>query len=225
MRRASVSDVMTRDVVTVHPDTSFTEIVRLMEERRISGVPVLHPDGRILGVISESDLLAKERFKSPDPVPVHRFESGLQRRERERAEAVNAAELMSTPARTVTQNVSIVEAARLMANTRCNRLPVVDRDGQLVGIISRGDLLRLFLRPDEEIRDEVTNEVLQHYLWQDINLLRVEVQDGVVHLTGILDRRSLVPVAVNLALAVEGVVRVIEDLDYEQDDTLDRKPN
>ena len=223
MRRASVSDVMTRDVVTVRPDTPFTEIVRLMETRRISGVPVLHPDGHVLGVVSESDLLAKERFKSPDPA--HRFESGLQLRERDRAEAVKAAELMTTPARTVTQDVSIVEAARLMADTRCNRLPVVDRDGRLVGVVSRGDLLRLFLRPDEEIRDEVTNDVLQHYLWQDINLLRVEVHDGVVHLSGILDRRSLIPVAINLASAVEGVARVVEDLGYEQDDTFDRKPN
>src|SRR4051794_18233410 len=109
MRRATVNDVMTRNVVTVQPDTPFTEIIRVMTEHRVSGVPVVLPPGRVLGVISESDLLAKERFKSEEVPVVHHFESRGQQRERDRAEAINAAGLMSVPALTVPQETPIIE--------------------------------------------------------------------------------------------------------------------
>lgn len=213
MRRATVSDVMTRKVVTVQLDTPFTEIVRVLTEQRVSGVPVMHPAGRVIGVISESDLLTKERFKSVQAPVVHRFEGRGRQRERDKAEAINAAGLMSAPALTVPQDTPVIEASRLMAIHHRNRLPVVDRGGRLVGIVTRGDLLRVFLRPDEEIRNEVIREVLQRCLWQDTDQLKVEVHDGVVQLSGTLDQDDLIPLALRLTSAVEGVARVIDDLD------------
>ncbi|GAA3194276.1 CBS domain-containing protein [Actinocorallia longicatena] len=221
MRRTTVGDVMTRDVARVLPDTAFMEIVKLLAERRISGVPVIHPvDGRPLGVISETDLLAKEEYKSPELDRPSPAETWLRRRQRDKAEAFRAADLMTAPAVTVTLETTVIEAACLMDFHGYNRLPVVDRRGRLAGIVARSDLLKVFLRPDAEIREEISREVLEYYLRQDLNLLTVRVRDGVVELDGQVDRRSLIPVAVRLASAVEGVTRVVENMTFV-DDTAD----
>jgi CBS domain-containing protein len=214
-----VGDVMTCEVVTVSPDTPFFEIVRTLAENNISGVPVVGPDHRVLGVVSESDLLRKEEFKSPleDSKPL--FETRTHRDIRERAEGNIAAEIMSTPAITVGQATTVVEAARLMAQRKHTRLPVIDRDGHLVGIVTRSDLLKVFVRSDEEIRDEIAGEVIRRYLWQDVTLVHVDVKDGVVTLRGRLDLKSLVPIAERLASSVEGVVGVVNDLEFDHDDT------
>jgi Predicted signal-transduction protein containing cAMP-binding and CBS domains len=126
---------------------------------------------------------------------------------------------MNTPAIAVTPTTTVVEAARLLAMRGFKRLPVVDQDERLVGIITRRDLLRVFLRTDKDIRDEVVGEVLRHYLWQDVELLQIDVSDGVVVLKGRLDLKSLIPIAVRLTSAVEGVVRVVDDLTFDRDDT------
>lgn len=219
MRRAMVGDVMTSEVVSVSPDTPFFELVRTLTENKISGVPVVGPDQRVLGVVSESDLLRKEEFKSPleDSTPL--FETRTHRDVRERAEGSIAAEVMSTPAITVGQATTVVEAARLMAQRNHTRLPVIDRDGRLCGIVTRSDLLKVFVRPDEEIRDEIAAEVIRRYLWQDATLVQVDVKDGVVTLSGRLDLKSLIPIAERLASSVEGVVRVVNELDFDHDDT------
>ena len=219
MRRALVSDVMTREVVTFEPDTTFLTIVRTLAEHGISGAPVLGPDGRVLGVVSETDVLRKEEFKSSLEDNPSRFESRRRHEARERAEGGTAAEIMSTPAITLTLGSTAIEAARLLALRGINRLPVLTPDGHLAGIVSRGDLMRVFLRSDEEIGDEVRNEVLTYHLWQDIKRVQVDVKDGVVTLKGTLTVRSLIPIAVRLTSAVEGVVRVVNDLDYDHDDT------
>jgi CBS-domain-containing membrane protein len=174
----------------------------------------------VLGVISEGDLLRKEEFKSPVEDVPPRFESRFRREVRERAAGSTTAEIMNSPAVTVTRDTPVVEAARLMAMRGYKRLPVVDRDDQLAGIVTRGDLLRVFLRSDEEIRDEIVAEVIRHYLWQDTRLVMVDVKDGVVTLCGRLDRKSLIPIAVRLTSAVEGVTRVVDELTYENDDTI-----
>jgi CBS domain-containing protein len=219
MRRATVSDVLTNDVITVRPETPFNEIARILTLRGISGVPVLGADDRVLGVVSENDLLRKEEFKSPAEDVPRFFETPRHRRSREQAEGTTAAEVMNTPAVAVTPTTTVVEASRLLAMRSFKRLPVVDQDERLVGIVTRRDLLRVFLRSDEDIRDEVVGEVLRHYLWQDVRFLQVDVCDGVVVLKGRLDAKSLIPIAVRLTSAVEGVVRVVDELTFELDDT------
>jgi CBS domain-containing protein len=219
MRRATVSDVMTREVVTFRPDTPFIDIVRTLSERNISGAPVIGPDGRVLGIVSETDALRKEEYKSPGEDSPPRFESRHHREVRQRAAGDTAAEIMSSPAVCVPMETTVVEAARLMAQRKVNRLPVLEPGGRLAGIVTRSDLLRVFLRSDEAIRDEVVGDVLRRYLWQDVKLVEVDVKDGVVTLRGALDLRSLIPTAVRLTSAVEGVVRVVDELSYDQDDT------
>jgi CBS-domain-containing membrane protein len=220
MRRTLVTDVMTRDAVTVGPATTYAEILKTLRGKGISGVPVVGPDGRVMGVVSESDLLRKEEFKSPlEDAPLN-FESPAHQERRRRAEADTAYDLMSTPAITLGPASTVIEAARLMAMHHVTRLPVVDHRGLLMGIVSRGDLLKAFNRPDEEIRDEVTRDVVHRYLWQDATLVQVDVKDGVVTLRGRLDVRSLIPIAERLTSVVEGVVRVVNELEYETDDTM-----
>lgn len=222
MRRATVGDVMTSQVITIRPDTRFNEILKTLATNKISGVPVVGPEQRVLGVVSESDLLRKEEFKSPTEDSPSRFETPAHREKRERAEGDIATEIMTTPAVTVEKATTVVEAARLMDQHKHTRLPVVDGDGRLVGIVTRADLLKVFVRSDEQIRDEVTRDVVHRYLWQDVTLIEVDVKDGVVTLRGRVDLKSLLPITERLALAVEGVVRVVNELDYDYDDTTSR---
>lgn len=218
MRRAKVKDVMTRDVVSFTPDTPFHEVAQTLATHGISGAPVIGTDGRVVGVVSEADVLRKEEFKSStDQRPW--FESRQRREARERAEGSTAAEIMSSPAICVQQDGTVLEAARLMAQRGVKRLPILAPDRTLAGIVTRGDLMRVFLRSDDQIRDEVVNEVMRRCLWQDVNLVQVDVKEGVVTLRGTLDVRSLIPIAVRLTSAVEGVVQVVDELTYDQDDT------
>lgn len=218
MRRALVKDVMTRKVVSFRPDTPFHEIAQTLARRGISGAPVLGTDGRVVGVVSETDVLRKEEFKSPDSETPH-FEDRRRREARERAAGGTAAEIMSSPAICLPEDGTVVEATRLMAQRGVKRLPILASDGTPAGIVTRGDLMRVFLRSDDEIRDEVVEEVIRRYLWQDVKMVKVDVEEGVVTLRGTLDLRSLIPIAVWLTAAVEGVVRVVDELTYEHDDT------
>ncbi|WP_461026089.1 BON domain-containing protein, partial [Streptomyces sparsus] len=136
-----------------------------------------------------------------------------------RSRARTAGELMTSPAITVGPRASVVAAARLMAARGVERLPVIDEEGRLAGIVTRRDLLGVFLRSDEEIRREVINEVLVHALWLPPQHLRVDVGNGVVTLTGTLPRRSEIRVAERLTERVDGVVSVVADLGYEEDDS------
>ena len=133
--------------------------------------------------------------------------------------AVPAGQLMSRPAVTVRPQDSIVDAARSMARHRVERLPVVDEEDRLIGIVTRRDLLRVFLRPDDEIRAEVIDEVLVRSLWLRPQSVAVTVTDGVVRLEGELDRHSEIPIAVRMAGQVDGVVAVVDRLTYRVDDS------
>ncbi|MGW2705374.1 CBS domain-containing protein [Streptomyces sp. NPDC001340] len=200
-----VSDVMTRSVVAVGRDARFKEIVRVMEQRQVSAVPVVAGQGRVVGVVSEADLLPKEEFR----------DDGLTRRDRIRhrsvlakAEALTAEELMSTPAVTVRPDVTLAQAARIMAKEHVKRLPVVDDEGRLSGIVSRGDLLRVFLRSDEDIEEEVRRTVVSYLFPAVAHAIHVSVRDGVVTLRGRVPDTSLIWVAERLVRALEGVVGV-----------------
>ncbi|WP_432038345.1 CBS domain-containing protein [Streptomyces cucumeris] len=195
---------MTRPVVAVGRAASFKEVVRTLGQWRVSAMPVLEGEGRVIGVVSEADLLPKEEFRDSDP---DRFERLRRLPDLEKAGGVVAEELMSSPAVTVHMDATLAEAARIMAVKRVKRLPVVDAEGMLRGIVSRGDLLKVFLRPEEDIEEEVRRTVVS-YLFPDNSGIHVRVADGVVTLSGQLRDTSLIPVAARLTQAVEGVVDV-----------------
>ncbi|MFE7931299.1 CBS domain-containing protein [Streptomyces sp. NPDC057456] len=200
-----VSDVMTRAVIAVGRDALFKDIVQLMERWKVSALPVLEGEGRVIGVVSEADLLPKEEFRDSDP---DRFTQQRRLSDLAKAGAVTAEELMSSPAITVHGTTTLAEAARIMARRGVKRLPVIDDEGMLQGVVSRSDLLKVFLRNDEELTEEVRHEVVDRLFPLSADHIRVEVAEGVVTLTGWVDGPRLVPVAERLARAVEGVVDV-----------------
>ncbi len=217
MQHRSVNDVMTHEVVTARPDTPFKEVAALFHRNDITAIPVIDEQGRPLGMVSEADLLRKEAVL---PDPEGRFPGRwLDANDRARAEAETAGGLMTSPAVTARPGWSVPEAARAMDKHRVKRLPVVDEVGRLVGIVSRRDLLEVFLRHDAAIRDEINHDVLGQTLWLAPGDVQVAVHDGVVTLKGRLPRRSLIPITEQLCRAVDGVVAVHHTLDWTEDDT------
>ncbi|RVU22969.1 CBS domain-containing protein [Streptomyces antnestii] len=197
MRHRTVADLMAPMAVSVRRGTPFKEIARLLDEFDITAVPVVDEDERPVGVVSEADLL-------------HRREAA--------GGAITAADIMTSPAITASPEWSVVRATRVMGRHSVKRLPVVDATGRLVGILSRSDLVQLFLRPDRSIREEIVEDVLTRTLQLAPSALSVEVDDGVVTLSGTVGRRMLIPVIVRLCHSVDGVVDVVDRLDYERDD-------
>ncbi|MFJ9704843.1 CBS domain-containing protein [Streptomyces sp. NPDC101234] len=204
-----VSDVMTTTVVSVGRDAPFKELVQLMRDWRVSALPVIEGEGRVVGVVSEADLLHKEEFRDGDP---DRYTQLRRIDELAKAGALSAGELMTAPALTVRPDTTLAQAARIMARARVKRLPVTDDVGVLQGVISRTDLLKVFLRGDEEIAEEVRREIVSYLFPSPASVLRVDVREGVVTLVGRIRDTSLVPVAARLVRAVEGVVDVNFDL-------------
>ncbi|KUN82766.1 CBS domain-containing protein [Streptomyces griseoruber] len=216
-----VSDLMTTSVVSVRRDTGFKEIAKLLAEHGITAVPVVD-DERVLGVVSEADLLRKEAglLDPAGVLPVLRPGPA----DRARAEATTAEGLMNSPAVTARPQWTAVEAAQVMERHHVKRLPVVDEADRLVGLVSRADLLRVFLRGDSAIREEITGEVLIRALGITPGAVTVRVVDGRVSLTGTVERKSLVPVVVRLCQGVDGVVDVSAELHHRVDDTTSAVP-
>ncbi|MET7481659.1 CBS domain-containing protein [Streptomyces sp. NPDC005538] len=200
-----VSDLMTRTVVSLRAGAAFKDIARTMRQWKVSALPVLDDDNRVIGVVSEADLLPKEIFRDGDP---DRSERPHHRSDLTKADAVTAENLMTAPAVTVHADDTAGLAARLLARHNLKRLPVVDAAGVLQGIVSRTDLLKVFLRDDADIADEVRRDVVAHTFTAPDGPIEVEVHDGVVRLTGRVRDTSLVPVVTRLVRAVEGVVDV-----------------
>lgn len=201
--KTAVRDVMTSPVVTVTPTTGFRELAALLRNRGITGLPVVDVEGRLVGVVSEADLLLKE----DRPLPARRDDRSWGRRE-ERAKAAStvASGLMSRHVVTVRPEDSIADAARLMHRHGVQRLPVVDPAGGLLGIVSRGDLLKVFLRSDDEIRRDVLADLIAGGVPTD--LVRVSVGGGVVILEGDLADKQRLRQIEEIAGAVDGVVGV-----------------
>ncbi|WP_020658870.1 CBS domain-containing protein [Amycolatopsis benzoatilytica] len=209
-RTHQIRSVMTTDVAQASPDLPFKAVAALLEERGVGGAPVVDEHGRVLGVVSRGDLLERD---------VEHHGIGPQaRRGRRKAEGLFAADLMSAPAITVSVDDDLRHAAQLMETHRVHRLPVLGEDGTLAGVVSRADLVRVFLRPDNEIRAEVRDEVLEREMCIDPASLYVAVQDGVVTLSGRVERYSMIPVIAALVGRVDGVVEVKEQLRAELDD-------
>jgi CBS domain-containing protein len=196
---------MTHTVAAIGRKANFKEIVQLMEQWKVSALPVLEGEGRVIGVVSEADLLPKEEFRDSDP---DRYTQLRRLSDLAKAGAVTAEDLMTAPAVTVQANATLAQAARTMAHAKVKRLPVVDEVGLLEGVVSRGDLLKVFLRDDEDIAEEVRREVVSYLFRAPLSPVRVRVHDGVVTLAGRVRDTSLVPVAARLVRAVEGVVDV-----------------
>ena len=201
----TVSDVMTHAVVAVGRDAPLKDMVRLMEQWKVSALPVLEGDGRVIGVVSEADLLPKEEFRDSDP---DRFTQLRRLADLAKAGGLTAVDFMSSPAVTVHPDATLAQAARIMAQRKVKRLPVVNDEDLLEGVVSRADLLKVFLRADEEIAGEVRREIVSDLFPAPLEPIRVQVADGVVTLTGKIRDTSLVPVTDRLVRAVEGVVDV-----------------
>ncbi|KOY53713.1 CBS domain-containing protein [Streptomyces sp. XY332] len=185
----TVEDVMTHAVISVDRRTPFKDIVETMRQWRISALPVLSEEGRVAGVVSEADLLLKAQGA-------------------DESRAVTAGQLMTVPAVTVTKDATIPGAARLMARGHLKRLPVVDSDGRLVGVVSRGDLLKIYLRPDADIAEELRRLIMAELIPAGSAMVQVHVADGIVHLDGSIPDPALKDVLVRVARTVPGVVDV-----------------
>jgi CBS domain-containing protein len=205
-----VADVMTRDVAVVRETDGYKDIIAVMRQRQVSAVPVLAADGRLAGVVSEADLLLKEIGE--EALGGYLVSTG-RRGEQAKAAGVTAADLMTAPAVTIGPAESVAAAARRMHDRRVKRLPVVDEAGRLVGIISRLDVLSVFTRPDQELRDEVLRMIERDFTL-DPAAFEVTVVSGIVTVTG---QASSHAVALQLAGAlhrVEGVVEVRDRISY-----------
>lgn len=214
-----VKDVMTSDVISVSPQTPLREVARILSDSRISGVPVVDEAGACIGVVSEGDLLAKQVSQPTSRRPLEWiFGERRDPEEARRRAATTAAEAMSSPVVTIDVDRPLRGAAALMVERDVNRLPVL-ADGKLVGIVSRADLVRAYLRQDDEILAAVRDDVLRRTMWLDPSDFDVSVRDGAVRVTGQVDRRSTARIVERLIGLVDGVVHVESGIGWEFDDS------
>jgi CBS domain-containing protein len=217
MTRWTVGEVMTPCTVHAGVSTPFKELARLVIGARSGAVPVLDDDSRLAGVVTETDLLRKEEYQD-DPSAHHapRWRHGDARA---RAAGLIAQDVMSSPALTVTTGTTIVEAARLLDRKEVHHLVVLDGQGRLAGLVTAHDLLKVYLRTDAELRDQVMSEVITGYLGTNPTVITVGVADGRVTLRGEVESKSMIPLAVRLISDLDGVVGVTSQLSYVIDDT------
>jgi CBS domain-containing protein len=211
-----VSDVMAIPVVRVQPETSFKRTVEVLHGHRVSAVPVVDRDGRLLGIVSETDLALKQEQEPGEPVPRLRGRAG--RAQLAKARGTTAADFMSTPVSTVLPGASLRTAARLLHRRGFRHLPVVDHDGRVVGMITRRDLLGVFLRPDWVLAGEINAKVLHATFNVPADAVTVEVHEGVARLSGRLPWHSTAGEIVERVREVDGVVAVDEHLTWAHDD-------
>jgi CBS domain-containing protein len=216
----TVREAMTGSVVAVRADMPLKDVARLLVQHRISGLPVVDDAGAVLGVVSEADFLMKEQ--GADAIPHRplarlRGESRAARSQLAKVEAVTAGEAMTAPAVTIEPGQRISEAAAIMTARGLNRLPVVE-DGCLVGIVTRADLVRAYVRSDDELAQTIREDVLLRMLWLDPVLFDVKVKDGMVSISGRVERRSTAEMVEHAVRLVPGVVEVAADIEWSVDD-------
>ena len=212
-----VRDIMTTDPISVQPDTLLKEAARLMVGHKISGLPVVDSEGKIVGIVTEGDFLRQEANRER-PYRMSLLDALFGEGEPERPAAENVGEVMTGKVTTITPEATLGEAARIMANRGVKRLPVVNADGTLEGIISRADVVNAFTKPDDVIEDEIREDVIRRLLFLDPDTVEVTVADGVVHLGGELENRTEVHLLEELTRRIVGVVRVDSDMTYQVDD-------
>jgi predicted transcriptional regulator len=190
---ARIKDIMTTHVVAVRSDASYREMIAALRAHRVSGLPVVDADGTVVGVVSETDLLIKRT-----------------------AAGRTASGLMTHPAVTTRPDELVSSVARLMSRHKLRRVPVVDGQGHLVGIVCRSDVLSVFSRPDEDIRREITQDVILDGFFTDPARLTVTVKDGIVTLEGAPGSIVLGRNIADQVRHVEGVVAVRDRFAYPQ---------
>lgn len=208
---AIVNDVMTTHVAAVHRTATFKEMATQLREQRVSAFPVVDSDGKVIGVVSEADMLTKEAL---DYGGAGRAIGILRHHEKDKAVGITAEDLMTTPPVTVGPADFVADAARLMYSRRVKRLPVTDADGRLVGIVSRADVLSVYSRQDDDIRRDITEGVILETTLMDPARFTVTVSDGIVTIEGVPETAVLGRDVIEAARHVEGVVAVRDRLDY-----------
>ena len=208
--QTAVKDVMTTRVIWVRKDAPFREMAAALRTHRVSAFPVLGEGDKVIGIVSEADMLAKEALDGEPGM----FSGLLHHRDAEKARGITAGDLMTAAVVTVAPEDTVAHAARLMYTRKVKRLPVVDANGHLVGIISRADVLAVFDRTDEDIREEITNEVLLSEFLVDPHAFDVKVRDGIVTLTGEPETNEIGHEIVQRVRHVQGVVAVRDRLSY-----------
>ena len=206
----TVQEIMTTRVIWVKRDATFREMAVALREHRVSAFPVVDDDHKVIGVVSEADMLAKEALDDEPGVLV----GILHRKDQAKARGVTAGDLMTATVVAVRPEDTVGHAARLMYDRRVKRLPVTDADGHLVGIISRADVLSVFDRTDEAIRKEITDEVLLGEFLTDPLIFSVTVKDGIVTLAGHPETSETGHEIVRRVRHLQGVVAVRDRLDY-----------
>jgi CBS domain-containing protein len=215
-----VRDLMTTNVLTIGPEAPIRDVAAMLVEHRISGLPVCDIEGHVVGIVSEGDILYKEHDprEARTGGPLGWIVDGSPNFAGYRkAAALTSGKAMTSPAITITPGATVAEAARVMSERGVNRLPVVD-EGRLVGIVTRTDLVRAFVRSDHELESEIRDDVLKRTLWVDDGRIAVDVRRGTVTLSGSLDRRSDVELLERLVHRVPGVVAVASSVAWRLDD-------
>ena len=206
---ATVKDVMTTQVVVVRSGATFKEMAAALRQYRVSAFPVIDEHEKVIGIVSEADLLAKEALTDPGVLT-----GVLDHRDVSKAEGLTAGDLMTPRAVTVRPEDSVEHAAQLMYFLKVKRMPVVDADGGLVGLVSRADVLAVYDRPDDDIREEITGNVIVRGFGKDPRQFAVTVQAGVVTVQGSPETAALGHDIVRKIRHVPGVVAVHHQLSY-----------
>ena len=217
--KTCVKDVMTTQVVAVRRGATFKEMAATLRRFRVSAFPVVDEEEKVIGVVSEADLLAKEALADPGVI-----DGLLHHRDVQKAEGLTAGDLMTHPAVTIGPDETVEHAARIMYTLRIKRLPVVNAGGGLVGLITRTDLLAVYDRSDEEIREDILDDVILREFLEDPRQFSVTVQDGVVTLQGSPETTALGRDIVRKVRHVPGVVAVRDRLSYPDDNPVVAAP-
>jgi CBS domain-containing protein len=212
-----VRDIMTTDPISVRGDTLLKETARIMVRQQVSGLPVIDDGGRLIGIVTEGDFLRQEASRDR-PYRMSLLDALFGEGEPEAPAAETVGEVMTDKVVTIAPDATLGEAARLMTSRNVKRLPVVNREGRLVGIISRADVVNAFTKPDDVIEDEVREDIIRRLLFLDPETVGVSVRDGVVYLEGELENRTEVQLLEELSRRISGVVKVESDLTYVVDD-------
>lgn len=202
-----VRDVMSKVVITTTADTPLKDAALHLAREGVSGLPVVDVDGAVIGVFSEADVIAKEGNEHKAGGFLAWFLDPGDPWLDERMAARTVGEAMSSPAIVITPGTSVSDAATLMIEDGVNRLPVVD-GGKLVGLVTRADLVRAFVRSDAEVRHEIEEDVIERILWLDRDMLRVTVEDGCVTLEGKVPTKTDLELVPSFIKHVPGVVAV-----------------
>ena len=208
---STVKDVMSTHVIAVRQSASYKEMAAMLRSQRVSAFPVVDDDNKVIGVVSETDLLTKEALEGTVP---RTLQSLTRQRVRSQVNGVTAADLMTKPAVTISPDQTVAHAARLMYNKRVKRLPVVGGDGTLIGIVTRSDVLSVYSRPDPQIQGQITEDLILGTFLCDPARFTVTVKDGIVTVEGTPETTQVGLDIIDAVRHMEGVVAVRDRLTY-----------